>query len=435
MTVAVLGRAGLAAYAAFALPLAMAVLPVYVHVPKLYADELGLSLATVGIVLLAARLVDAFQDPLIGWWSDRRAAAGRGRQGFIVAAVVLLGCGLLGLFHPPRAGDLALTVWLCVALAVTYLGFSLGAIAYFAQGAELSPDYHERTRVTAARGAVGVIGVLVAAALPELLSQGASHAEGLRRFSLVFVPVLLIGAGITLFLAPQPLQGVVRGAPAPLSTLFAPLGNPAFRWLLGVFVVSGIAAAIPATLILFFVQDVLDRSDLNALFLGIYFLFGALGMPLWVRASRAFGKKRVWAGGMGASVVAFAWAFLLGPGDGVAFAMVCALSGVAYGSQLALPPSLLADVIDRDLAGCAEGAYFGFWQFTEKLTLALAAGIALPVLGFVGYRPGTAQPPMGDLSAMYALVPCLLQIAAAILLWLAPIDRELPVRSTAGATP
>jgi GPH family glycoside/pentoside/hexuronide:cation symporter len=435
MTAGILGRAGLAAYAAFAMPLAMAVLPVYVHVPKLYADELGLPLATVGLVLLLARLVDAVQDPLIGWWIDRRAAAGTSRQGFIAVAVVLLGCGVLALFHPPRIGSVALTVWLCGALAVTYLGFSLGAIAYFAQGAELSPDYHERTRVTAARGAVGVLGVLVAAALPELLTQGGSHAEGLARFSLVFIPVLLTGAGITLFFAPKPAGGASGATLLPLSSILAPLANPAFRWLLAVFMVSGIAAAIPATLILFFVQDVLDRSDMNAVFLGIYFLFGALGMPLWVRASRAFGKKRVWAAGMGASVVAFAWAFLLGPGDGIAFAMVCALSGIAYGSQLALPPSLLADVIDRDQSGCAEGAYFGFWQFTEKMELALAAGVALPVLGLIGYRPGTAQPPMGDLSAMYALVPCLLQLAAAVLLWLAPIDRELSVRPPAGAAP
>lgn len=423
----------LAAYAAFALPLAMAVLPVYVHVPKLYADELGLPLATVGIVLLAARLIDALQDPLIGWWSDRRAARGAGRQGFLVAAVVLLGCGLLALFHPPHVGAGALTAWLCAALAVTYLGFSLGAIAYFAQGAELSPDYHQRTRVTAARGAAGVLGVLAAAALPELLAQHGSHADGLRRFSLVFVPVLLAGAGITLFLAPSPMSAVSRRAPAPLSSLFMPLANPGFRWLLAVFVVSGVAAAIPATLILFFVQDVLERSDLTALFLGIYFLFGALGMPLWVRTSRTFGKKRVWSAGMGASVIAFGWAFVLGPGDGVAFAMVCAVSGIAYGAQLALPPSLLADVVDRDRAGCGEGAYFGFWQFTEKLTLAVAAGIALPVLGLVGYSPGTTQPPMGDLAAMYALVPCLLQIAAAVLLWLAPIDRELSVRTIPGA--
>ena len=163
MTGTTLGPRALVAYAAFALPLAMAALPVYVHVPKFYAEHLGLSLTTVGVVLLVARLLDAFQDPFIGWWTDRRAATGAGRQGFIVAAALLLGVGVLALFHPPRVGEFALTAWLCGALAVTYLGFSLGTIAYFAQGAELSTDYHERTRVTAARGAAGVVGVLAAA--------------------------------------------------------------------------------------------------------------------------------------------------------------------------------------------------------------------------------------------------------------------------------
>lgn len=433
MTGTTLGPRALVAYAAFALPLAMAALPVYVHVPKFYAEHLGLSLTTVGVVLLVARLLDAFQDPFIGWWTDRRAATGAGRQGFIVAAALLLGVGVLALFHPPRVAEVALTAWLCGALAVTYLGFSLGTIAYFAQGAELSTDYHERTRVTAARGAAGVVGVLAAAVLPEVLAGEGTHASGLRSFSVVFVPILLAGAGITLFLAPRP--ALRPATPTPLSQLFAPLANPAFRWLLAVFVVSGIAAAIPATLILFFVQDVLAQSALEGMFLGIYFVFGALGMPLWVKASRAFGKKRVWMAGMCASVAAFAWAFVLGPGDGLAFAMVCAVSGLAYGAQLALPPSLLADVIDHDTAGRAEGAYFGFWQLAEKLNLALAAGFALPLLGIAGYRPGTPQPPMGDLAAVYALVPCLLQLGAIALLGLAPVDRALPPRTVTGVRP
>ena len=138
-------------------------------------------------------------------------------------------------------------------------------------------------------------------------------------------------------------------------------------------------------------------------------------------------------------------ASLLGAAAVVALATAGVSTGVVASSQSLSPqqapvqtaqtvPSF-ADVIDRDRAGCAEGAYFGFWQFTEKMELALAAGVALPVLGLIGYRPGTAQAPMGDLSAMYALVPCLLQLAAAVLLWLAPIDRELPVRSSAGAAP
>lgn len=423
MSAAVLSRAGLFAYAALALPLAMAALPVYVHVPKLYADDLGLSLSLVGAILLAARLLDAVQDPLLGWWSDRCAGTGSGRQRFVVAAVPLLAAGVLGLFNPPALGAGALAAWLTACLVVVYLGFSMASISYYAIGAELSADYHERTRVTAARGVLAVAGVLVAAALPALLAGDRPEAAGLRSFSLLFVPVLLAGAGLMLFGTPR--SGQVAAAPARLrDSLAAPLANGAFRWLVAVFVVSGVASAIPATLILFYVQDVLGRSDLNGAFLGLYFLFGAAGMPLWVAAARRMGKKGAWLASMAMSIIAFAGAFALGPGDAIAFGLVCALSGIAYGAELALPASILADVADRDRAAASpDGAYFGLWQFTEKLNLALAAGLALPVLGALGYQPGNPQGAMGTLSLMYAAAPCVLKLVAVALLWAAPIER------------
>jgi Na+/melibiose symporter-like transporter len=117
---------------------------------------------------------------------------------------------------------------------------------------------------------------------------------------------------------------------------------------------------------------------------------------------------------------------MLGQGDAFGFGMVCALSGIAYGAELALPPSILADVVDRE-RGAGErrpdGAYFGLWQLTEKLNLALAAGLALPMLEAIGYRPGTVQVSMGPLSTMYAIVPCALKLLAVAVLWFAPIDR------------
>lgn len=432
-----LPRASLVAYAALAMPLAMAALPVYVHVPKLYGDDLGLSLGVVGAILLAARLLDALQDPLLGWWSDRIAVRSGDRRPFLIAAVPMLALGLIGLFHPPGVRGAALAAWLAGCLAVVYVGFSMGAISYFAMGAELSPDYHERTRVTAVRGAFGVAGVLIAAALPEWLAgAGGSLGEGLRRFSLLYVPILLLAAAATLFgtSAQREVRATNSSADQALwRSLSAPLSNSDFRWLLGVFVASGVASAIPATLILFYVQDVLERPELSGAFLALYFLFGAAGMPLWVAAARRAGKKRAWLLGMLMSVAAFVWAFTLGRGDAFGFGMVCTLSGIAYGAELALPPSILADVVDRQRGGGAsrpEGAYFGLWQLTEKLNLALAAGFALPVLAAIGYRPGTVQVAMGPLSTMYAIVPCALKVLAVAILWLAPIDRVAGMNPT-----
>jgi len=422
-----LSRRGLFAYAAFALPLAMAALPVYVHVPKFYGDALGMPLATVGAILLACRLLDAFQDPLLGYLSDRAQAYPLGRRLLILLSVPLLAAGLIALFHPPEAGDVALGVWLAVALVVVYLGFSMGSISYYALGAELSRDYHERTRITATRGALAVAGVLLAAAVPELLSAQIGAQAGLALFSLAFIPVVLLGAAATVRYSPRPARARPRAdARGIYSALRMPFASAHYRWLILVSILSGIAAAIPATLILFYVQDVLQRPDLSGLFLALYFVLGAAGMPLWIAAARRLGKKRAWLLGMVFSVIAFVWAFLLGAGDIGEFAAVCVLSGLAYGAELAIPPSILADIVDRDERAATgsrpDGAYFGLWQMVDKLNLALAAGIALPLLGWLGYQPGALQAPQSTLSFMYALVPCGIKLAAVACLWAAPVE-------------
>jgi Na+/melibiose symporter-like transporter len=405
----------LVAYGALGLPLAMAALPLYVHLPKLYGGELGMSLAMVGAVLLGTRLLDAITDPLLGYLSDRAAD----RRVFVSAALPLLGVGMLGLFHPPATPQW-LPLWLAALLVVTYLGFSAATIAYTAWGAQLSRDVNERTRITAARETFTLIGVVVAAALPQVL--GGENGAGLARASVVFVVLLALGAAMTLGLSPRPPSAHVAQVPV-LAALARPLANTRFRWLLAVFVTSGIAAAIPSTLVLFFIEDVLEAPQYAAAFLVLYFVSGAAGMPLWVALSRRIGKRNAWTVGMVLAVIAFVWAFGLQAGDAVAFGVICVLSGLALGADLALPPSLLADVIDDD--GTApeaggEGAYFGLWTLANKANLALAAGIALPVLGALGYVPGSGGAER-SLALVYALLPCAFKLVSAAILWVAPL--------------
>jgi Na+/melibiose symporter-like transporter len=102
------------------------------------------------------------------------------------------------------------------------------------------------------------------------------------------------------------------------------------------------------------------------------------------------------------------------------------MSGLGLGADLALPPSLLADVIDDDAArglGRREGAYFGLWNLATKLNLALAAGVALPLLQGFGYLTGqfNDSTALTALAAVYALLPCLLKAVAAAVLWASPL--------------
>ncbi len=409
------------AYGVLGFPLAFAALPLYVHVPRLYADSVGLPLALVGAVLLLTRFADALIDPLLGQWSDRLG----NRRRLIALALPLLGLGLAALLAPPASGGVSGLAWLVLSLTLTFIGFSLATINYHAWGAELGETPQERVRVTAAREMFALAGVVVAAALPSLLSRDVATA--MQQLGWIFIPVLAAAALATF--AGAPLAAVAATTTERRLPLSAVFDDTRFRRLLVVLAAGGIASAIPATLVLFFIADVLRLQEWQGLFLVIYFVCGGLALPGWVALARRHGKVRAWMASMVLAIGSFVWAFLLDAGDGLAFALICAASGAALGAELALPPALLADLLaDLRTAGrragravAGAGAYFGVWNFVTKFNLALAAGIALPLVALGGYTVGadaTAAPQgLPALATIYALLPAAIKLVSLALLW------------------
>ena len=400
------------AYGLLGLPLAFVALPLYVLLPNHYANTFGMPLATLGAVLLGARLFDAVTDPLLGRWSDRLFARSlHSALAVGAASAVVLALGLTGLFFPQVTGPQALVLWALVFLLVTTTAFSQLGIAHQAWGARLGGDELQRGRIVAWREGCGLVGVVLASVLPRLF--------GLPVMVSVFVIALALG-WLAWTRAPRPnavkCNASANAAGKSTASLWHPWRSAPFRRLLAVFMLSGIASAVPATLVLFFVQDRLQATPAQEpLFLGTYFICAALAIPLWLKAVAHWGLARTWLAGMVLSIAVFASVALLGAGDIWPFVAVCALSGAALGADLALPGALLAGVVAaQGDSGRHEGAYFGWWNFATKLNLALAAGLALPLLGALGYSPGTRDAhALGTLSLAYAVLPCALKLLAA----------------------
>ena len=136
----------LLAYALPAFVVALPTIPVYIHLPSLYGVQLGVGLATTGYILLAARMFDAITDPLVGIFCDRLKFKGLRRKPWIAVGALIAGYGLYKILNP-YAGITGgyLLIW----SLVLYAGWTMVAVPYLAWGAELSTDYHERTRITA----------------------------------------------------------------------------------------------------------------------------------------------------------------------------------------------------------------------------------------------------------------------------------------------
>ena len=425
-----LSRSVLCAYGAPALPAALLGLPLLVYLPGFYAGTMGLGLAATGTILLLARLWDGATDPLIGWLSDRtRSRLGR-RRPWLVASLPLVLVGAWQLFRPPSgAGETHLLVW----SFVVYLGWTMMQIPHQAWGAELSADYRERARVTATREAFALCGVIIAASLPALLpalglaTGGDGAAAALGAIAVITAVLLPVSGGVLLALVPEPAP--VAAPPATRGTGWRILlANRPFRRLLAAYLANGIANGLPASLFLMFVTHGLGLEPLQGAFLMTYFLAGLCGVPLALVVARRLGKHRAWCVAMLATCAAFVWAPLLPAGAAFGFALICLVTGLGLGADLALPPAMQADVVDEDTAAGGAGRaglYFAVWGMATKLALALAVGLAFPVLDVAGFDPRQpSQAPQGALAlaALYAWVPVLLKLVAVALMWRFPLD-------------
>lgn len=396
-------RRQIIAYGVLGLPLAFGALPIYLFVPDLYARSGLLGLSTIGVVLLLTRLLDAVADPCFGWLIDRHP-----RKPMLYAALVPFGVGFVILFSPMLMAPADPVWWLFGSLACCTLGFSGAMIAYQAWGSDLGADSVERLRLTGAREAFILAGVVIAAVIPtSISSEPLVGMQGLPWFLGGF----LILAVLILQRLPAGQQNLVRESL--ISRLRVTWADPVYRKLLLVFFANGIASAFPATLFVFYVTDVLAAPAQTGMLLGTYFLSAALAVPVWVRIAQVLGRPWTWMIAMVLAIAAFSGAAFLGAGDWPLFLVVCLVSGLAVGTDLTIPASMVADLGEKR---GATGTYFGIWNLVAKINLALAAGIALPLLAILGYVPGSVDH-TDVLIGAYVLLPLALKTVAIALLY------------------
>lgn len=405
---------GLPAWAGFAALIAAAGLPIYIHAPKAYIDGYGVSLGAMGAVLVALRLVDVVQDPLLGWLAER----GRARRGAQVSvAVAVMAAAMVLLFAVPPMGPPLM--WFALSLALLFSAFSFLTIVFYAEGlskaAALSGAGHLRLAGWRETGAL--LGVTLAAVAPVAL--GAVTDRPLAAFAAVFV---LLAVLATLAMRGE-WAGTSGAAVAPLRRVLA---DPGTRRLLLLALVNAAPVAVTSTLFLFFVESRLAAPGMEGPLLVLFFLAAALSAPGWSRLAARHGTRRALLFGMVLAVLSFAFAATLGAGDVAAFALICALSGAAVGADLTLLPAAFSRHLMRAEGQVGEATAFGLWSFMSKLSLALAAGVVLPALQGAGFSPGGANDAgaLWALTLAYAVLPCVLKLVAMALLMAAPLPGE-----------
>ena len=414
----------LLAYALPAFALAALYLPLYTYVTPFYVAERGVDLAAIGVVLIAIRLADAVSDPAMGWLSDRTPAHWGRRRVWLAASVPVIVVGCWQLFSPPEDAGLAhATLW----LAVVTLGWTMAQTPYAAWGAEIAPDYDSRSRVTGWRESVVLVGTV---AVTIVYVGAGGGGDGLGAIAWLVAVTLPLGVLIAFLRVPDKAPEARAKRLTFREGLAAMRANQPFRWLLGAWVLNGLANGMPVTLFEFFTRDRLGMDpDMFGIMFLLYFASAIMGVPFWLWLARRWSKHRAWCLAMIYASAVFASVFALSHGDFAAFGVVSVLTGLAFGADLALPPAIQADVIelDRQQTGSARaGIFFAIWQVATKASIAISSGFALIVLDVAGFvsRAANTENALLVLTALYAGVPIVLKLSAVAMMWRFPLDRH-----------
>lgn len=407
MTQALLNQAQgerLPAYAMFAAMLSAAGLPIYIHAPKFFIDEYGVSLAAMGAALFALRGIDVVQDPLLGRLAAR---IGQFRGVSVSIAIIVISVAMIGLFAVAPPGDPL--IWFVVMLGFVFTAFSYLTIVFYAHGVVKADRLGEsgHLRLARWRETGSFLGICVAAAAPVVLFGLTS--EPFTGFS--------IGFAVFAIAAAYCMRREWTGGPSHTGAGFlAVLSNPLAKRLLLIAFVNAMPVAVTSTLFLFFVESRLSAPGMEGPLLIVFFLSAAGSAPVWGQLAQKFGAKRALLCGMVLAALVFGFTLTLESGDWQAFAVICVLSGAALGADMTLLPATFAKCLSREARGAAEG--FGLWSFVSKLTLAFAALAVLPLLEASGFSAGqsNSQDALAMLMLLYAGLPCGLKIMAIILL-------------------
>ncbi len=424
------------AYSFPAFSLAVVGIPVYVYIPKFYTDVVGINIILLGYILLSVRVFDALTDPILGYISDRtRSRMGR-RRPYIAWGSIFVALSMYFLFNPPNASPSQETVWFMVFIYVLFLSWTVVTVPYEALGPEITFDYNERTTIFGIRDGLLIVGTLAAASAPVAVEwifslSNDPGGERLKFFwiSVIYAP-LLIGSCWLCVIAVREIRP--RHDPGTTSIwggLRHTFRNRPFVILLSAYTISAIGSNLPAALILYYVEYVL-QSQMAEAFLLLYFVTGIMFLPGWIAISKSRGKKTAWLASMAINSGAFAGVFFLGPGDTTLYGILVFLSGTGFGATLAIPSSIQADVIDYDELMTnerREGQYVGLWAISKKLAAAVGVGAGLSILGMSGYVPNAEQTEQVRLALriLYALVPSACNLLAILIALKYPITESL----------
>lgn len=361
-------------------------------------------IGVIGLALGIGKFIEIFDDPVIGWWSDRSRSRWGRRIPFILLGTPLLGVSFWLLWMPPdpSAGWLNI-VWFFVTIELFFLARTVVEAPYEALQAEITTTSPERVSLGAWKVSLGIVGVVVGLVVSPLLIEAIDYSG----MGLVLGVVAVIAIYVMLFGLWR--RGTLDTGDAPeekpplFGSLLGALRNRPFLALAGSFMLFNLGYQLLVAMLPFYLTEIVGGTEGDVTFFtGGVALFSLVALPGLARAARRFSKRTLYATSMvalGAYMVVLAVGAFVQLTDAVTLfvqaLVLISLAGLGFSAMWVFPGAMVADIIDDDSRRTGQGRaaiFYGMFKTLEKLAQSGAAILFGAVLAIFG---STAADPLG----------------------------------------
>ena len=390
-------------YSLPSIPLAAAQIAVYIAVPAIYSKIAAVGIGITGLVIMISRVIDMITDPILGTFLDRMVEK-IGWKFWLLIGFPLISIGIFILFNPLDGLEI---ISLLLGVIFVTLGWTFFSIPWWGIGIAISnSNSNDRFKVVSFRELLTIPGVILGLFL--------IHFSNISGEIFLIISILFLSP---LFIKKIPIPNISnkKGTSYFLNIKNLFKDNSNFKYLCLSYFFIGLSNGVTSILFILFVEFIIGGSPQN--FLSIYFISAFMGLPFVYMLASKYNKKRIWTSFIILACICFLPVVFLSNNSTTLFMVICIISGFCLSADLIIPSSIQADIIYKEQQknkNVLVGKIYSVWSFIQKLSLALSAGVCLPLLGYFGFNPSEVNTQLLPLSFAYGIIPIILRIPAII---------------------
>ncbi len=410
-------------------------LVIAVFLTKFYTDVVLMPAGILAIAIAAARAGDAIIDPIIGYLCDRTRSRWGRRKPWIFVGIFGSAIFYYMMLTPPRGlSGSGVMWWFTGALVLRYIFFGVYSVPRQALGVEVTLDAGQRQKLYGLAAALVAMGTILGGLTPTILQRTGVHdpRDQMQITAIIHVTGFVVVSLVFLAFVRERQTFAGRGEVPFVPGVRRALRSRPFRILFISNVITWIPFVIPAVLMPFFVQYVLQLGVLRwtGLYVITYLVSGFLALPAWIWAASKFGKLSVFRIVSVISVIGGAAMFFVGPGDEWLVFAIQVFVGTQSAVWYFLGASMNADVVDYDELHTGkrrEAQFSAMFSVIPKLAMIPGAAVPLALLGLVGYVPNAGQQSSSvllTLRVLFAIVPAVFNTVGSLVMWWYPLSER-----------